>query len=336
MKKNRCKVQSLVSLLCVLMVTLLLLACPNTATPTTADAEDLFSENPVNITWKGDPSDGMESYQADIEVYAMNNRTDTHTTLQNKYRMSLKTINDVPHVRLDFAPEFNGGVYRSIMTNDSEMLVFDTNSGVIEYRLPVEDEVPQDLAFLGAELTLSRVNLSLIRSESKRLAFDIAETEGVALSINLPSHLFSDNPYETRLSTRATFDTVNETLNEMETVSVLDDGTTMTTHLYPIYEDKNGEPVKVGSVTVIDAKTLNLIEGFDTDTEIFETIDDIPTLSKAEADRLRSEGNLHEMPSITFGNPADLSYEETVIEVYSDVEINTVENSTFRLLIGGM
>lgn len=336
MKKNRYKVQSLVLLLCGLMVTLLLLACSNAVTSPSAAAEDLFNENPVTITWKGDASDGIESYSADIEVYAMNNRTDTHTSLQNKYRMSLKTINDVPHVRLDFAPEFNGGVYRSVMTNDKEMLVFDTNSGAIEYRLPVEDEVPQDLAFLGTETTLSRVNLSLIRSEAQRLAFDVTETEGVAVSINLPSHLFADNPYETRLSTRATFDAVNETLNEMEIVSVLEDGTTITTNLYPIYEDKNGEPVKVGSVTFIDTKVPNLIEGFDPDTEIFETIDDIPELSKEEAAQLEAEGNLHEMPSFTFGNPADLSYEETVIEVYSDIAINTVQDSTFRLLTGGM
>lgn len=322
--------------LSVLLSLLTIIACNNyTVNNAKPLADEIFSENPVNISWNGSKDEGVNSFQADIEVFSMNSRTDEYVSLQNKYRMSQKTINGVPHIRLDFAPEFNGGMYRSVVSNDTEIVLFDTNSGTVEYRIPIEEDASaKDLAFFTGETALSRINLSLIKSEAKRLAFDVIDTQETALSINLPSHLFQ-NEYETRISTRITFDAINETLSEVETVTILEDGSTVTTGIYPMYEESNGEPIKIGSVTFIDTQVPTLIEGFAPDIPIYESSDDIPEISSAEAEQLAMEGNLHEVPSVTFGNPADLSSLETIIEVYSDIEINSVDDASFRLL-GGM
>lgn len=56
-------------------------------------------------------------------------------------------------------------------------------------------------------------------------------------------------------------------------------------------------------------------------------------MSDAEYERILKSGEFEEVKNMTFGNPADLSYEETILEVYSDIEINTVDKSTFRILL---
>jgi hypothetical protein len=55
-------------------------------------------------------------------------------------------------------------------------------------------------------------------------------------------------------------------------------------------------------------------------------------LSQEDFDRMVEAGNLNEMPDVTFGDPTDLSYTETIYEVYQDVEINAVDDQLFRLL----
>lgn len=84
---------------------------------------------------------------------------------------------------------------------------------------------------------------------------------------------------------------------------------------------------------MIDSKAPNLIEGFDPDTPVYESPDDVPTLTQEEFEQMQSEGVINEIPAIRFGNPADLSYTETVIELYQDMEINTVSDQLFRLLL---
>ena len=36
---------------------------------------------------------------------------------------------------------------------------------------------------------------------------------------------------------------------------------------------------------------------------------------------------------IIFGDPGDLSYKETVVEVYQDIGINTAQDTLFKLLL---
>ncbi|MDR2901475.1 MAG: hypothetical protein LBV20_08195, partial [Treponema sp.] len=75
------------------MVTVLLMSCENSAGAKPIDsAETFFKENPVTVNWRGSNTDAIESYAAEVEVYTMNNRKDTSTSLQQTYRMAVKTI----------------------------------------------------------------------------------------------------------------------------------------------------------------------------------------------------------------------------------------------------
>jgi hypothetical protein len=337
MKKMKTRVWQLCFVTLAIVCLAVFMACPNTtASSPTKEALQFFESNPTTIYWQGDAKQSIEAFQADVEVYTMNNRKDVASTLSDKYRMSLKKIDDVQYIRLDFDPAFNENRNRSVISNGTEMVLFNTKTEEVEYRLTLEPDVSKDLSFLSLETALSRLNLSHIKSESQRLAFDMNEEgEGMFLCIDLPSHLFASSPDSTRLSTRVTFDTQNETLQSVEIASILEDGTEVVSYAQPVYEEKNGEPVKVGTISIIDYKAPSLIEDFDPEIEIYESYDDIPTLSEEQLEVMLAEGSITESMPPVFGNPADLSYQSTVIELYREISINSVSDATFRLLLGG-
>lgn len=296
----------------------------------------MFKENPVTINWQQNEtsSDNIESFKANVSVYSMNNRTDTSSVLQSKYKMSLSTINEIPYSRLDFSPEFEEEKAYSVVSNNSQIILFDTFSNKIEYKISMQENISQDLAFLGMENAVSRVNLDLIKSESKRLSLDLIEDSKKSLTLDIPNSYFFDNSnsLESRISTRVMFDIEQEVLSQVEVVSVRDNGTKITTNFYPMYQDNDGTPVKIGLVTVVKSEATELLQGFE-DAQYFNSIDEIPKMSDAEYERILKSGEFEEVKNMTFGNPADLSYEETILEVYSDIEINTVDKSAFRILL---
>lgn len=136
---------------------------------------------------------------------------------------------------------------------------------------------------------------------------------------------------ETRLSTQVMYDTTQETIAQIEYVSIHQDGTEVTTTIYPMYEEKDGIPIKIGSVTVVDSKAAGLLEGFE-GVEYFNSIDEIPEISDEELEALAELGEIEEVENMKYGNPADLSYQETIIEMYNDIEINNLDEYLFKII----
>ena len=83
--------QRKLSYLVILLVLLAIAACNNSVSGTSQLYEP-FKNNPVTITWNGKADKGVESFQADVEVHTLNNRTDVHAQLRDKYRLAVKTI----------------------------------------------------------------------------------------------------------------------------------------------------------------------------------------------------------------------------------------------------
>jgi hypothetical protein len=117
----------------------------------------------------------------------------------------------------------------------------------------------------------------------------------------------------------------------VETVKTLKDGTVVTAVTSYVYVERNGVPVKVGSVMVIDSKAPGLIEGVDPETPVYRTWDDIPAISRREYERLKAQGLAQPAAGVVLGNPADLSYRETVTTVYKGIEINGAPDSLFGI-----
>lgn len=43
-------------------------------------------------------------------------------------------------------------------------------------------------------------------------------------------------------------------------------------------------------------------------------------------------GEIEEVENMKYGNPADLSYQETIIEMYNDIEINNLDEDLFKII----
>lgn len=287
---------------------------------------EMFEENPVSINWENPNKKELNSFQTNVSVYSMNNR-DGATVLRTKYRLSLKMNSNKIYSRLDFANEFVDGNLRTIISDEEEMLLL--NSNQVEYRIPLQEEL-SDLSFLGIDNAYSRINLDDVRKESLKLSFDINEKEKQKMIINIPNHYFLNNQVETRLSTQVMYDTTQETIAQIEYVSIHQDGTEVTTTIYPMYEEKDGIPIKIGSVTVVDSKAAELLDGFE-NIEYFNSIDEIPEISDEDFEALQELGEIEEVENMRYGNPADLSYQETIIEMYNDIEINNLDMNLFRI-----
>ncbi len=316
----------------VLKTILLFISC-NLSEKNEIPYSQIFQENPLTISWQqNETSDDIKSFQANVSIYSINNRTDTSSVLQTKYRMSLSTINGTQYNRLDFSPEFSGGKARSVVSDNSQVILFDTSSNEIEYKISMQENISPDIAFLGMESAVSKINLDLIKSESQRLSLDLVEDSKKILTLDIPSSYFFDNSLEKRISTRVAFDVEQEVLQQIEVVTLREDGTKITTTSYPMYQEKNGVPIKIGLVTVLNSQASEILPGFE-DAQYFDSIDDIPEMSDEEYERILESGEFEEVENMTFGNPADLSYEEIILEVYNDIEINTVDESAFRILL---
>jgi hypothetical protein len=178
------------------------------------------------------------------------------------------------------------------------------------------------------------VNLSSIREAASR--FDLATTEkgNGRLLVTVPASQFPQNPLETVTKYAVSYDITNSTLAETEFARTLKDGTVVTATTNYTYKEKNGVPIMTSHVMVIDSKAPGLVEGFDPKTPYYNSWDDIPTMSEAEYKRLKAQGLAHEIAGFKLGNPADLSYTETVTTIYKNLEINAVSDSLFRIAGG--
>lgn len=66
--------------------------------------------------------------------------------------------------------------------------------------------------------------------------------------------------------------------------------------------------------------------------EYFNSIDEIPEISDEELEALAELGEIEEVENMKYGNPADLSYQETIIEMYNDIEINNLDEDLFKII----
>jgi hypothetical protein len=309
------------------------MGCDNTLHEQQKSNPDVFEKTPVTITWHGDPKEGVQSYRAKVQVYQMNNRRDTALSLSETYSIAVKQINGKIYSRIDL-PEVPEMSARAILNDGEEMVVLNLATNNVEQRITIDKKEEHPfLRLLSHGNSLNHVNLKQIRDEAQRLALNIIENESGKLILELPSEMFQTVLGEEVTRRRISFDVAKEVVIGTEMVTVLEDGTVRTTTNAPLYTENNGEPVKVGSVTVIEAKAPGLVEGLPDDYPIFDSPDDIPTISEEAFQHMINDGTISELPEITFGDPADLSYTETVLEMYSNVELNNVPDSLYRAIL---
>ncbi len=294
-------------------------------------ARELIDDSAITVNWENSASNDISSFQANVSVYSMDNRKDTLLKLSSTYKIATKLIDGEQYIRMDYPDVYSDGHFRSVISNEEEMLVVDSQSEEIEYKIPVASS-SKDLAFLQDNLGFGNVNLDKIKTEAKKLAFDVIDdNEKSSMIISIPDNGFSTN-FQKRISTKVTYDTTNELLTQMETIDVKNNGATVTTTIEFAYQECDGNYVKVGMITNIDTKYEELVETVSDELSYFNSLEEIPELSESDFEKLQAEGNIFEDSSIKFGNPADLSSSVTIVEIYEDVAVNATEDSVFKLL----
>ena len=295
----------------------------------------LFEENPATITWDTSKSDGIDTFSATVSVYEDSNRRTSGAKLQSQYKLAVKTVADKQYVRMDF-PDSDYYVAKSVLSDGINTLLVDTATDTIERKLTASDvdlKLINDLGYITSQQTLSKIDLSRIKTEASKLALDMSENKSECVfSVELPSKYFSDDRV-TRLSTKISYDTANELMETIETVSQKEDGSIVTVTTCPVYEEvENGQIVKIGQYSIIDTKSEVRYEGLD-DLEYFDSIESIPEMSVSDYEALVEAGNAVTIEEFPLGNPADPSSIETVVELYDNIEINVIDDSVFKLIM---
>lgn len=316
--------------LCLSSILILLFSCNFENQSTKKVVYKILEENPPTISWSSSEDLEVSSVEADVTVYSINNRKSKEPKITSQFRVTQKIIQDELYSRMDFALDMQGKK-RTLISNEEETLVINSENETIEYRIK-NPSVSKDLSFLETNKIMGRINLNTVRKEAKRLALDVVEDSESHLAVALPNTLVESLQLKNRISTKIMYDVANETLSQIETIDVLDDGTKVTTTVYEMYEESEGEMIKIGSVTVVNSQAAVLLPGFE-DAEYFKSINDIPEISEAEYEKLVEKGSVEVVEDMKFGNPADMSYEEIIVEMYSNIEINNVEDACFRMLL---
>jgi len=320
--------------MCALLVIFVAFACKDISLNNNDEnVSEVLQDNPVHIAWI-ENKENLESYMADVDVFAMNSRRDTGAVQVDSYSMAVKSINSRMYTRIDSSRADSSGRFRSIATDGIDMVFFNPESSVVDLRMPVKNEMPQEFDFFSNEAMLSKINLSAVRNEAKRLSFSITEDANAGgLTLELPSRLFPQIAGENRISTKVVFDASKELLNHTEIITYLADGTKRTATSYPLYQEHNNTYVKTGTVHIIDYDVPYRYPGHE-GAKIYNSPDDYPTITEKEYEKLAKEGKAFPARDAFFGDPADPSYTMTIIETYRNIEINTVQNSAFKVLGG--
>lgn len=318
----------------ILAVMVMLCGCNERSDASVLD--DVVNNSPISIRYIESKSGIIESFRADVDVYYMDDRTSSEIEHQGSYRIQTKLIDGIQYSRVDMDGMIPGMSERlSVITNNTEAVVLDLDSGQVALRTSVGTADAETLSeYIDMTTAYSRIDLGQFRTMAARLSLKINEDEGEGkMLLELPSYLLGLEG--SRISTKVYFDTVEETIESIETVDYFSvDNSTVTTTIQPLYQElDDGTPIKVGQVTISRTEIPELLEGDWSGMEIYESPDDIPTVSSAELEALMETATVYESVSMIFGDPADLSHTDTMVELYSDISINTVSDEMFRPLI---
>ncbi|QEN03538.1 hypothetical protein EW093_02090 [Thiospirochaeta perfilievii] len=323
-----------------LILSLFLFSCENGVVIDSASKLEDLEKQEVSI-YNGDNKDeDIISYSANVKSYYSHDKKGIDSELTQEYRMSLKLIDSQLYTRIDVpGNQFSDLRNRSIVTSPTETIVFFEDTDEVEARIPIESTSNDFLGINNRLPILGRLDLNSITTEAKRLSFDVEDVTPGILTVSLPSSAFEQtggvyNDYtQDVLSYKLSFDTEENTLASTEMIVAESDGTIMTVNTYDLFhEDENGELIKTGRYTAVHNNLNMEISIDDADIETYETLDDIPEISKDEIATLVEEGSISEADVEPWlGDPTDPNFTEIFIELYEDVELNTLEDSLFRV-----
>jgi hypothetical protein len=309
-----------------LVLVLTFIGCTNQTTQKDTDRTTGFLDKPVSIFNADKGSKQVSSYQASVQNFYSNNRTGVNMEQYSDYRLSLKIIGGEVISRIDYAGNyFQDGQARSIISNSVESIVLIANTDEIESRTPISSIAKKIMPENATKSLMGRVDLNQIASYSRSMSFNITDSTPGILTIGIPSDFFPVDSAGADFNSRVvSYNVSYDTQTEVEIQSSMEihesDGTIISVTSYPLYEEIGNDKIKVGQVTVMNNDIPGVLDTTDS------VIKDTPSLEELGNFVLSEDSD-----PVLFGDPTSPDKEETFVELYQDIKLNSLEDSFFRV-----
>ncbi|QEN04435.1 hypothetical protein EW093_06895 [Thiospirochaeta perfilievii] len=311
----------------VLLSVVIIMSCQQETSLSNLESSIGQQLDPVSIAVKSGSIEDIKSFSADVTVYSGNNREIGGITEEQRYRLSVKEIDGIIHSRIDYPTDmFSDGIARSCITNERDLFIFQSTSNKLEQRYELNLLEPEmgfevfdsmNKMFIQARIP----NFINFKTQLYDLTKDITvDEESNTLLVNIPSN-----------NLKLTFDLIDELLIGSESEEILEDGTNLTTTTEYVYQEVDGEMLKIGEITESKYDLNKSIDASDYGLPIIESEENIEEMSLEEIDDLENEGGLAYEVIPVIGDPSDLDYIETEIQLYSEIDINSVDESLLRI-----
>ncbi|MCA1950180.1 MAG: hypothetical protein LDL24_06395 [Treponema sp.] len=313
----------------------LVLSCSLGNTPATVKATPAIQDVPAIIS-QPSPSGGIDSFQANVKVYSKVDRMPASAKLVSQYRMATKIIDGLVYTRLDFpVDQVHNIAARTIVSNGNEMIVLDSASGKVEYRLPVPEQTADLVKGVSQKTTslFQKIDVPLLRKTFSDLQWDMESNEQKThWVIHYPIDMlarYNTNPGQKLQSFKLYLDEANGTVAGYEQIMVEEDGTIITTKNTTLYTEKDGVPIPIGTVQDTHYDKPYTIDTSDSSVPPYNE-ETAPEISAAEAQQLIESGQAIELNTMS-GDPSNPDYTEQTIAVYDSIELNTAADILFKV-----
>jgi hypothetical protein len=321
-EEKMCLKKSALSFFCIL----LMFSCSQGLIPNSEEANAL-SES-VSIALNQGSVEEMTSFSADLVSFRGNNREVGGIQEVERFRISMKEIDGEIFTRLDFpASQFADGIARSSLSSSEEMFLFKTASNELEQRIPLN--LPADvnhpfMDFTSRFLIQAKIpNFTRFRSTMYDMNLDMM-IEQSSLKVALPNEGYT--------KFELTFDLEEEVLRKTESEEILEDGTIVSSSIEYVYQEIEGELVKVGHIHETSYDMNYLYDDSDFGLPIIESEEEIEEMTLEEIQAMEDQGYLSYEIEPVLGDPADPDYTITEVQLYEDIRINDEDEAAFRIL----
>lgn len=302
------------------------------------DPAAAFRGHEVSIYNEDSGPSNVKSFQARVRSFYSRDRTGVDMEETMNFLLSMKTINGRLCIRTDFDGSFYAdGVARSVISDGTEIITVLSDSGAVESRMSVSADVSRFVLEDGGVSVTGRINMEAVTAKARALLMDVSEPSNGVMSINVPASLFntiySDTGYTSSVTRcNLSFDVEAETMVSSQIETTEGDGTKVVMTSYPLYQEYEGETIKVGEYRSMETIPVGTLDVDDSVVKSYESPEDVPLVSAEELKRMEEEGtvSMEDVP-ILFGDPSDPSYTEIVVDLYEDVRLNTLSDSYFKI-----
>lgn len=318
-----------------LLISGFFLSCTVGQDPASAKESFVVEHVPAIIS-QPSQSGEIESFQAEVKIYSSIDRKPSSAHLVSQYRLATKIIDGTIYTRMDFPEDQEHTIAaRTVVSNGKDLVLLDSASGKVEYRLPVPEQAADLIQNTSQRPTtlFQKINVTQLRETFKDLQWDMESNEGrTRWVVNFPLQIlsrFNAVPGQQIKSFKLYLDEANGTVAGSEQVMVQEDGTIITTKNTTIYTEKDGVPIPIGMVEDSHYDLPYTIDTSDSAVGPYNE-DTAPEISPEKARELIENGQAIEINAMT-GDPSNPDYTEQTITLYDSIELNTAPDILFKV-----